>query len=87
VRTIESIRERLAALQPEDLHVSDESSDHIGHAGARSGGGHYRILIVSPHFSGKGTLARHRMIYHALGDLMQREIHALSIEALAPDQF
>ncbi len=81
-----SIRERLAALEPEALDLVDESAAHAGHAGAASGGGHYRLLIVSARFRGHGTVARHRMVYDALGPLMRREIHALSIQALAPEE-
>ncbi len=81
-----AIQERLASLQPERLELADESALHAGHAGAQSGGGHYRLMIVSPRFRGHGTLARHRMVYGALGSMMQREIHALSIQALAPDE-
>jgi len=80
------ICERLAALEPEGIELEDESAQHAGHAGAQAGGGHYRLTIVSPHFRGKDTLARHRMVYGALGPLMQREIHALSIRAIAPDE-
>jgi len=81
------IRERLvAALAPEQIEVVDESAQHAGHAGARSGGGHFAVTLVSPAFNGKGLLERHRMVYAALGDLMQREIHALSIKAYASDE-
>jgi BolA protein len=85
--TEERIRERLKALAPEALEVVDESALHAGHEGAKSGGGHYRLTVVSPRFAGQGIMARHRMIYEALRDLMQKEIHALSIRALAPDEF
>ena len=78
------IRERLtAALAPEHIEIVDESAQHAGHAGARSGGGHFAVTLVSSAFDGKGPLERHRMVYAALGDLMQREIHALSIKAYA----
>lgn len=85
--TAERMRERLAALAPETLDIADESAMHAGHEGARGGGGHYALTIVSPKFDGQSTVARHRMIYVALGDLMQREIHALSIRAFAPGEF
>lgn len=75
-----------AALAPQSLEIADESAQHAGHAGARSGGGHYALVIVSPSFSGKSLVERHRMIYDALGDAMHREIHALSIKALTPDE-
>ena len=81
-----AIRERLAALEPQSLDLLDESDRHAGHQGALSGGGHFRLTIVSPRFTGHGKLARHRMIYAALGSLMQREIHALAIRAFAPDE-
>lgn len=82
-----AMRERLAALAPVALQVEDESAQHAGHAGARpSGGSHWRLTIVSEAFRGKSAVARHRMVYEALGDLMERDIHALRIEALAPEQ-
>jgi len=77
---------RLAALDPTTLEIIDESHKHAGHAGARDGGGHYLLNIVSEQFSGKNTVARHRMIYSALGELMKREIHALTIRAQSPDE-
>lgn len=83
---IEQMRERLAALDPLSLDIEDESHLHVGHAGARGGGGHYRLRMVSERFSGLGTLARHRMIYDALGDMMQGPIHALAIKALTADE-
>ena len=83
-----AIRNRLAALQPVSMELRDESDQHIGHAGARpSGGSHWQLTIVSEAFRGKAPLARHRMVYEALGDLMKRDIHALKIEAFAPEQF
>ena len=85
--TAEVIRERLAALNPLTLDLRDESEQHAGHAGAASGGGHWQLTIVSEAFRGKTPVARHRMIYEALGDLMKRDIHALTIEAFAPEQF
>ena len=82
------IRERLAALRPVTLDLQDESGQHAGHAGARpSGGSHWQLTIVSEAFRGKSAVARHRMVYEALGDLMSRDIHALKIEAFAPEQF
>jgi BolA protein len=81
-----AIRERLAALEPQSVELLDESGRHLGHAGAATGGSHFRLVIVSPRFAGLGTLARHRMVYAALGKLMHREIHALAIRALAPDE-
>jgi BolA protein len=81
------IEQRLqAALAPEDLQIIDDSAAHADHAGARSGGGHYNVQIISRAFTGKAPLQRHRLVYEALQDLMQREIHALSIKALAPEE-
>lgn len=80
------MRAALAALAPAQLEIVDESHKHAGHAGAREGGGHYVLRIVSAQFAGKNTVARHRMVYSALGELMKREIHALNIQALTPDE-
>jgi len=74
------------ALAPADLQIVDDSAAHVGHAGARDGGGHFDVLIVAEAFAGKPLLARHRMVYAALTDLMPHEIHALSIKALTPDE-
>ncbi|MEX2497346.1 MAG: BolA family protein [Wenzhouxiangellaceae bacterium] len=68
------------ALAPQSLEVIDESHLHVGHAGARDGRGHFRIRIVAAQFAGRSRLARHRMIYDALGDMMETDIHALAIE-------
>jgi BolA protein len=82
-----AIRERLAALRPVSVDLRDESAQHAGHAGARPGEStHWQLTIVSEAFRGKSAVARHRMIYEALGDLMKRDIHALRIEAFAPEQ-
>ncbi|MGA7595185.1 MAG: BolA family protein [Gallionella sp.] len=77
---------RLAQLDPLHIEIIDDSHKHAGHAGARDGGGHYVLHIVSARFAGNNTVARHRMIYSALGDMMKREIHALTIQASAPDE-
>lgn len=84
--TIELIQQRLATLAPEVLEIGDDSAKHAGHEGAKGGGGHYNLTIVSPQFNGMLTIARHRLIYNALGDLMQTRIHALSINAYAPGE-
>ena len=82
-----AMRDKLAALAPVRLELRDESGQHAGHAGARpSGGSHWQLTIVSEAFRGKSAVARHRMVYEALGDLMKRDIHALRIEASAPEQ-
>lgn len=84
---LEQIRAVLdAAFAPQSLQLDDDSALHAGHAGARSGRGHYRVDIVSPHFAGLTPVARHRAIYAALGALMQTDIHALSIRARTPDE-
>lgn len=81
------IRERLAALQPQRLELVDDSDKHRGHVGWKDGGGtHWQLAIVAEAFAGKPTVARHRLIYQALGDLMDNPIHALSIRALAPGE-
>jgi BolA protein len=82
-----TIRERLAGLEPLALELEDESEKHRGPAGYREGGNtHWRLSIVSPRFAGQSTLARHRMVYRALGDLMQNPIHALAITARSPEE-
>ena len=84
---IATIRERLLeALEPELLEIDDESHLHAGHAGARDGRGHFRVIVVSPAFAGQTRIQRHQLVYTALGALMQTDIHALSIEALAPGE-
>ncbi len=83
--TVELLRQRLAILQPTALSIRDDSHLHAGHAGARDGG-HYQLQIVAQAFAGKSTIARHRMIYDAAGDLMRGRIHALSIVAEVPDE-
>ena len=79
------LRERLASLAPLAIEIIDDSVLHTGHAGAGQGG-HYRLRIVADAFSGKSTVARHRLVYAALGELMRSRIHALSIKALAPEE-
>ncbi|CAI09840.1 BolA family protein [Aromatoleum aromaticum] len=84
--TIDQIRERLAVLDPVSVEIDDDSALHAGHAGARSGGGHYRLTIVAECFQGKNTVARHRLVYDALGDLMRTRVHALAVRALTADE-
>jgi len=87
VNRIEHIRATLdAALQPSALEIEDESHLHAGHAGAATGRGHFRLLIVSTAFAGLSPVQRHRRVYEALGGLMQTDIHALSIAAKTPDE-
>jgi BolA family transcriptional regulator, general stress-responsive regulator len=73
------------ALQPAAFELQDDSHLHAGHAGAREGG-HYTVRIVAGCFTGLGRVARHRLVYSALGPLAPRGIHALAIEALAPGE-
>lgn len=74
------------ALQPSFIEVTDDSHRHAGHAGARGGQGHFSVDIVSAAFAGKLPLARHRLVYAALGDMMQTDIHALAIRARTPGE-
>lgn len=83
---VERLTERLQALEPEHLEVVDDSHRHAGHAGAADGRGHFTVLVVSKQFAGHKTLRRHRLVYDAVGDMMITDIHALSIEALAPGE-
>ena len=82
----DAIRERLtAALAPARLDLVDESARHAGHAGARpEGESHFRVTIVSEAFRDRSRIDRQRMVFAALGDLMQSDIHALAITALTP---
>ena len=84
---LKMIRERLnKALGPESLEIIDESAKHAGHAGAQAGGGHFIVYIISQAFEGKALIQRHRLVYDAIGDAMQKEIHALSITAKTPEE-
>jgi BolA protein len=83
----ERIRDLLsAALDTHAVDVIDDSHHHAGHAGARDGRGHFRVRVVSDRFAGLRPLARHQLIYRSLGELMQTDIHALSIAALTPQE-
>jgi len=86
---IHEIENRLKnALNPQLIKIIDESADHAHHRGAKEhpGAGHYTLFIVSEVFEGKSLIARHRLIYQALGELMQTAIHALKIDAKAPSE-
>ena len=72
------------AFEPRHFELRDDSAKHAGHAGATSGGGHYKVLIVSNAFEGQALLERHRAIYAALGDMMGTAIHALALKTLTP---
>lgn len=79
---VDNIRAVLeTAFSPTELAVQDDSHLHAGHAGARSGKGHFSVRIRSAQFAGMTPLARHRAVYAALDALMQSDIHALSIDA------
>lgn len=80
---VSRIREHLSA---ESVEIDDQSHLHAGHAGAAGGGGHYEVTIVASCFKGLNTLARHRLVYEAVGDLMKKEIHALSIQAYSAEE-
>jgi len=82
---VSRIRDRLLSeLSPQSLELFDESHLHAGHAGAASGRGHFRVRIVASAFASLPPLKRHRMVYQALGPVLEQDVHALSIEALAP---
>jgi BolA protein len=75
------------AFAPSHLVVEDESARHAGHAGAASGGGHFRVLIVSDRFRDQSPVARQRAVYAALGDAMKSAIHALALRTLTPEEW
>ena len=83
---LERLTERLQSLEPDQLEVVDDSHQHAGHAGAADGRGHFSVLLVSKRFTGMTTLRRHRLVYEVVGDMMVTDIHALSIQALAPGE-
>lgn len=84
---IEKIRDRLSAtFSPSECQLVDDSHLHAGHAGAASGAGHYSVRIVSDRFEGLNRVARHRLVYDCLRDMMTSDIHALNIIALAPSE-
>lgn len=84
--TVARLRDRLTEVfQPLQLDIEDDSHRHAGHAGARSGG-HFNVTIVSAAFAGQSTVSRHRLVYQAVNDLMEGQVHALSIRAHAPGE-
>lgn len=84
---VDGIRAALQRLDPVLLEIEDQSAMHAGHAGVRKhGGGHFAIHIVAPCFAGKSRIARHRMVYAALGDAFKDAIHALSVRAETPEE-
>lgn len=78
---IQLITERLGALKPSHLEIIDESHMHIGHEGAKDGAGHFRVIIASEQFKGISPLARHRLVYDLVDDLIPYPVHALAIQA------
>jgi len=87
MQTIDLIVDRLRQeLSAESVEIEDQSHLHAGHAGAAGGGGHYQVTVIASCFKGLNTLARHRLIYDALNNLMKKEIHALSIQAYSEDE-
>lgn len=83
----ERLRQRLqAALAPVAIEIVDDSHKHVGHAGARDGRGHFSVRVVADCFRGLRPVARHRLVYEAAGDLLETDIHALSIKALSPEE-
>ncbi|HET8808317.1 MAG TPA: BolA family protein [Methylophaga sp.] len=86
MNTQDELNKRLQTLAPSKLEIIDESHLHAGHAG-NTGGGHFNVLIVSEQFAGLMPLKRHRLVFDAVGDLMQKQIHALSIQAKTPAEF
>jgi BolA protein len=84
---VEEIQRRLQnALSPTELLVKDQSHLHVGHEGAKDGKGHFEVTIVSDEFIGVNRISRHRLIYDALGNLMDSDIHALRINAFSPSE-
>ena len=74
------------AFTLQKLDIVDESHLHAGHAGAASGGGHFKLRIIAPEFTGLTLIARHRAVYAALNRHIPQEIHALTISALTPEE-
>jgi BolA protein len=83
---LERLSQRLESLEPHRLEIVDDSHRHAGHAGAADGRGHFSVLVVSERFAGLSRLRRHQLVYEMVGDLMVTDIHALSIQALAPGE-
>lgn len=84
---LNKIRARLIeTFSPLECQLEDESARHAGHAGAASGGGHFRLRIVSAHFEGQNRIGRHRLVYDSLQEMMHSDIHALAITALTPSE-
>jgi BolA protein len=82
-----TLRKRLQDLAPSALEIHDDSAEHVGHAGAAGGGGHFSVVIVSNAFCGISRLERHQKVLARVSDLLPHPIHALSIKAFAPEEF
>ena len=83
----EMLRRLNSALSPASIELTDDSEQHRGHGGYKPAGeSHFSLRIESPAFAGKSRVERQRMIYSALGDLMEGRVHALSIRATAPGE-
>lgn len=85
---VQELQSRITrALAAERVEVQDDSALHAGHAGARSGGGHFSVVVVSERLAGLDRVARHRAVYDAAGDMIPTHIHALSVRAFTPDEW
>ncbi|MCH8327532.1 MAG: BolA family transcriptional regulator [Candidatus Marinimicrobia bacterium] len=87
--TVEETQARIeAALSPDHFEINDDSHHHAGHQGDRAlGGAHLTVTVVATAFTGKSLVERHRMVYAAVGDLMQQQIHALSMQTHSPEEW
>ena len=86
VNTLERIEQKLAVLAPDSVELIDDSDKHVGHEGAKGGGGHFQLVIVSQSFDGKSTAFTYLAASASVGELLEREIHALTIKAYTPDE-
>lgn len=82
----QEIQHRLIALEPEFLDIIDDSAHHVGHTGAKDGGRHLQLIIISHRFNGLSRVARHRLVYQLLGNLIPARIHALAVKAITPSE-
>jgi BolA protein len=87
IRAESLLRERLASLEPLLVDLHDDGAEHVGHAGAAGGAGHFSLVIVSKAFAGQSRLSRHRAVLDRVGDLIPHPVHALAIQAYAPEEF
>lgn len=88
---MDTIRTRIESIlretfDPERLEIEDDSHRHVGHRGATSGGGHYRVVVVAEVFRGLSRVEQHRLVYDALGELIGGDVHALGLRTAAPDR-